>query len=277
MQLAPVVHQRIAGPAIKPQHAAVRAQHAEVGDAANVQHEYRLTRSPEDTLVKGGHQRRALAARCHVAAAQIGHHGDTGSFGQQGGAEQLQGVARAVEFLGAVAHGLPVGAEGADGAGRQAAALQQRLHHLGIGARQRVACKGRAVQFVVAGGVESQQLGAQGGRKGGAGVVADPHARAGEVGQHAVDAVERGARHQADVQIGCAHCSCAQCESVGLKAPLSAALCALQLARRRPAAAAQGPPRRVCGALLASAGGVPLRGEGAQRLRGGFIQRWLAR
>ena len=106
---------------------------------------------------------------------------------------------------------------------------------------------------------------------GGAGVVADPHARAGEVGQHAIDAVERGARHQADVQIGCAHCSCAQCESVGLKAPLSAALCALQLARRRPAAAAQGPPRRVCGALLASAGGVPLRGEGAQRLRGGFM------
>ena len=46
---------------------------------------------------------------------------------------ELQGVACAVKFLGAVPHRLPVGAYCTDGARRMAAALQQSVHHPGIG------------------------------------------------------------------------------------------------------------------------------------------------
>ena len=79
------------------------------------------------------HAIRTLAARGHVAAAQVGHHGDARQLGQQGGVAQLQGVACPVKFLGAVPHRLPVGAYRADGACRVAAALQQGVHRLGIG------------------------------------------------------------------------------------------------------------------------------------------------
>ena len=41
-----------------------------------------FARAAEHTLVKGGDQRRALAARCHVAAAEVGRHGDAGALGQ---------------------------------------------------------------------------------------------------------------------------------------------------------------------------------------------------
>ena len=52
---------------------------------------------------------------------------------QHAGAAQLQRVACAVKFLGAMPHRLPVGAYRSDGACRVAAALQQGVHHLGVG------------------------------------------------------------------------------------------------------------------------------------------------
>ncbi|MNT53694.1 hypothetical protein D3C72_1907910 [compost metagenome] len=98
-----------------------------------------------------------------------------------------------------MAHGLAVGADGGDGCRGGAGAGQQLRDHVGIHPRQAVAGQGRAVQFVVAGGVERQQLGAQRGGKVGAGVVDHREvAVVGEIGDDAVDPVERGARHQAD-------------------------------------------------------------------------------
>jgi len=68
----------------------------------------------------------------------------------------LQGIARAVEFLGAVAHGLPVRADGPYGAGGDAAVFQQPLHYGGVDPCQRIARQGRTVQFVGARGVECE-------------------------------------------------------------------------------------------------------------------------
>src|SRR5690606_38315393 len=62
--------------------------------------------------------------------------------------------------------------------------------------------QGCAVQFVGTRAVERQKLGAGGVVKGGGMVRQHAAARAGKIGQHSIDAVERGARHQADVKLG---------------------------------------------------------------------------
>ena len=95
--LAPAVHERVARPAVEAQHRAIGPQHAEVGDAAQVERQHGLAAAAEHALVKGRHQRRALAAGGHVAAAQVGHDRDAGQLGQQCWVAQLQRIARAVE------------------------------------------------------------------------------------------------------------------------------------------------------------------------------------
>jgi len=113
---------------------------------------------PNTPSVEGRHQRGALATGCHIPAAKVGHHGNACALGQQGRVVQLQGVARAIEFLGAMAHGLPMGADGPHGAGGGGTVLQQVVHNTGIGQCQRIAREGRAVQFVGAGAVEGEQF-----------------------------------------------------------------------------------------------------------------------
>ena len=71
-------------------------------------------------LVKSGHQRRALAAGRHVAAAQVGDDIDARQFGQQGRVVQL---ARKAQF-GAVADGLAMRADGGDGVRTDASVVQ---------------------------------------------------------------------------------------------------------------------------------------------------------
>ena len=103
-------------------------------------------------------QRRALAACGDVAAAKIGYYVDTCQFGQKRGVVQLQGVARAVKHLRAVPQSLAVRADGLHLAGRYAAGLEQRVHHLCIRARQCVGSQRGAVQLVCAGGVQGKKL-----------------------------------------------------------------------------------------------------------------------
>ena len=156
MALAPMVHQCIAGAAVKTLHLALRAEHAEVGHAAQVEHRRGLSRAGKHALVEGGHQGCALAPSSHVAAAQVGHHGDAAEFGQQRRAVELEGVASAVELLRPVAHGLAMGADGPHGRSGHAAVLQQSMDHPGIGACQCIARQGCAVQLVGARGVEGE-------------------------------------------------------------------------------------------------------------------------
>jgi hypothetical protein len=162
MAQAPAVHQRIAGAGIEAQHRAVGTQHAEIGNAADIEHQRCFPGPAEHALVKGRHQRRTLAARRHIAAAQVGDDGDAGQLGQQGGVVELQRIARAIEHLRAVAHGLAMGAYGCDLPGPDAGCSQQLLHHLCIVAHQCIGGQGGAMQLVLAAsGVEGQQLGAQ--------------------------------------------------------------------------------------------------------------------
>ena len=68
--------------------------------------------------MKSGHQRRALATGCDIAAAKVGHHINVRQLGQQGRIVDLDGVARTQRVrrhpLRLVPHGLPVHANGID-------------------------------------------------------------------------------------------------------------------------------------------------------------------
>ena len=146
--LAPVVEQGVAWAAIKPQNIMVCMQHAEVGNAADVQHAHCVRRLPKDALVKHWDQGRALPARCDVAATEIGHHIDAGQLSQQRWVVELPRVARAIKRAGLVTHGLSMGANGAhivDGCARVG---QQGLHSLRIHAHQAVGGQSGTVQFV---------------------------------------------------------------------------------------------------------------------------------
>ena len=63
--------------------------------------------------MEGWHQRRALATRCDIAAAEITDDGNAGQLSQQGGVANLHGEA-ACRFM---ANGLTVAADSADGVG----------------------------------------------------------------------------------------------------------------------------------------------------------------
>ena len=81
--------------------------------------------------------------------------------------------------------------------------FQQCSHHLGIGACHGIGRQFAALQFVGAGRIQRQQLGAQLGAKRLMAVRTECDRRAlrrPKIDQHAIDAVERRARHQADVQ-----------------------------------------------------------------------------
>ena len=119
----------------------------------------------------------------------------------------MQGVAGAVKFLRAVAHRLAMGAYGGHVAGLQLAACQQIGHHCGIDPHQCIGRQGGAVQFVVTGGIEGQEFSAKCVRE--RPTCAGQHHgwvnRVSKVREHAVHAIERSARHQADEQLARLH------------------------------------------------------------------------
>ncbi|OIQ68462.1 hypothetical protein GALL_499470 [mine drainage metagenome] len=200
MLLRPCVEEHIAWAGIEAQRAAVGKQQAEIGESAEIEHRDIPPGTGEHCAVEGGNQRRSLAACRHVSAAKIGHHRDACALGQPRRGVDLQGIAA----VGPMAHGLAVGADGADCGIRLRTGVQQFGDHLGIDRGQRLRGCRAAVQFVVAHAVERQQFGAQGCGKSVRGVGQHPlrhclrRVGRGKLHQHAVHPVERGAAHQTD-------------------------------------------------------------------------------
>ena len=199
----PEVHQHIARSAVEACRRTVSAQNGQVAEATDVQHAQRFARPAEQGAMKRRHQRRALPTGGHIAAAKVGHHGDTGQLGQQRGAVELLRVADAVEFARAVPHRLAVGTDGAHRFTRCVTRRQERLDHLRAKRGQRIGSQRRAVQFVVARCVEREQFLCE--WRGERPMYMRQHAQrrraiGAEVGQHTVHPVERGAGHQTDVE-----------------------------------------------------------------------------
>jgi hypothetical protein len=94
MLLAPMVHQGVAGSAVKTKHGGIKAsrQNAQIGNPANIQHRALAARLGKYLLMKGWYQGRTLAAGCDIATTQVGDHIDTGQLSQQGGVIELQGI-----------------------------------------------------------------------------------------------------------------------------------------------------------------------------------------
>src|ERR1035437_3154031 len=83
--LAPCIDQGIAGATVKAHYVVsqLRAQHREVGDAAQIKHGNGFTATAKYHLVKQWHQRCTLATGSHITAAEISHYVDAGELGQQ--------------------------------------------------------------------------------------------------------------------------------------------------------------------------------------------------
>ena len=93
----------------KPRTVAARRQIGEVGDAAEIDDDA-MRVAAEERGVERRHQRRALAARRDVAAAEIGDDGHAGPLGDARRVVELQRPA----FVGAMAQRLAVDARGDD-------------------------------------------------------------------------------------------------------------------------------------------------------------------
>ena len=104
-----------------------------------------------------GHQRCTLATGGNIPASKVCNHVNSREFRQQGWVVQLQRVAGA-EFLRAVAHRLPVGANRRNLASVCAGCGQQIRHNARIGMHQGIGGQRRTVQLVAPAGVEGQKL-----------------------------------------------------------------------------------------------------------------------
>jgi iron-sulfur cluster insertion protein len=205
MALAPQVHQCVAGTTVETAHRPGAGQQGQVADAAQVEHGHVHSRRGKERGMQRRNQRRPLASRSHVAAAQVADDVDAAQFGQQRTVHQLQRVARSIELLRPVAHGLAMGADRPNPVCTELALLQQCVDRAGIDPDQRVGGKCSLMQLIVAAAVQLQELHAQ--RVGECSLVVGKHAYRGtagrgriEVGQHTIHAVKRGAGHQPDVQ-----------------------------------------------------------------------------
>ena len=196
-----MIHQHVGGAAVETDRAAVGVQHGQVGDAPEVQHGDRFAGAREHGAVKRWHERRALAARCHIAAAQISDDIDAAQFGEQRGVVQLDRVPVAVELAGAMTHGLAVGANRVHLLGRDAAGGQQFIDRLRARAHQRIGRQRSAMQFIGPRRVQRQQLGGERWLEWPMRMSKHLQPAAREVDQHCVDPIERGAGHQADVDL----------------------------------------------------------------------------
>ena len=106
----PGIHQRAGRAGVEADDAPMRAQHGDVGDAAQVQHHMGFAGLAQHHRMQRRHQRCALAAGGDVGAAEVGHGVDTGVGGDHRGVAQLQG--ERVVPAGAVAQCLAVRTDG---------------------------------------------------------------------------------------------------------------------------------------------------------------------
>ena len=78
MSAAPAIHQSVAWADVESRDRLAGLQHADIGDAANIDDHATYGWGGEHPFVKGGHQWCALAAECNVSAAKIGNRDDAG-------------------------------------------------------------------------------------------------------------------------------------------------------------------------------------------------------
>ena len=89
------VHQHIARARVKGKHIlqpAIARQHGHISDAADVLQRHAFLPAAIEQKFGIGHQRRAQAARGHIAHAEIPHRGAAEMLGQHGGLAQLEGA-----------------------------------------------------------------------------------------------------------------------------------------------------------------------------------------
>ena len=110
MAQAPGIEQAICRPGIETHYAAISAEHRDIGDAAQVEHDGGLSRSRQQHGMQRGQKRCALPAGGNVASTKIRHHIDMAPFGDHRRIAQLQGEGEAAP--GAVPQRLAVGTDG---------------------------------------------------------------------------------------------------------------------------------------------------------------------
>ena len=150
-----------------------------------------------------GHQWRALAASGDIATSEIGDGGYAGQLRDQVAVAHLQGERRIAEWT--MAQGLAMGTYGAYRLGAHAAFLQQcehrfgqRLAHAGVQLAELVE-RNRGLRLRDLQDLAGQRLRERvGAREQQAGMRRKTH-------QGRVDAVDAGARHQADEQLAVSH------------------------------------------------------------------------
>jgi hypothetical protein len=152
----------------------------------------------EHRFVEGGHQRRALPARGHVAAPEIGHDIDRRELGQARGVVQLDGEAE----VRAVAHGLPVAADGGDRFTRDTARGERAFDRARVELRQLERDRARELERVRAGLAQREDAIAQRRGEGDRRECKGARAGAREIDQGRVGAVEAGSRHQPHEESG---------------------------------------------------------------------------
>ena len=210
--LAPMVQQNVASAAIKTAHMLWR-EHAEIGDAADIEHSHRATGFGKKVLMERRNQRCALTACGNIAAAKVSHHAHGRQLGKQRRIVDLQAVPSAVMLCGLVANGLSMRTDGSHIASRHISVKQQLAHGLCIYLGQRISCQRGPVQFIRARLVQLQKSLAQCRFKR-QGLVTQYTNTVLKIGQYSVHAIQRSTRHHADIKRGHGNQSgCVVCES----------------------------------------------------------------
>ena len=101
--LRPSVGEHVARAGVEAEGGGVGRQDADVGNAADVEHDAGFVWRGKHSLMEGGHEGCALAACGDVAAAEVPDGGDAGEFGQKRQVGELD----AVSVSGGVAYGWP--------------------------------------------------------------------------------------------------------------------------------------------------------------------------
>jgi len=193
---SPFVDQRVGRAAIEAAHVSVRRENRDVADAAEVAHDARLVLFAEHGRVERRHERRALAARGDIAAAEIGDHVDAGHLSEQRGIVDLPCVA----FVRPMPHRLSVHADRAHLRRRASAHALQFVAADGIACRERIRGERFAFEFVVAGRLQFEQRIAQAFGKGDMRLAEhDGRLARRELDRDTIDAVHAGSGHQTEV------------------------------------------------------------------------------
>src|SRR5690606_17388440 len=120
---APGIEQGVGRAGVEAAYLAGAWQQGVVADPAEVEHGPVLGRRMQQGGMERRHQRSALPAGGHVAAAEVAYGGDAGAFGDDAAIPDLQGERRGA--VRTVAQGLAVGADRGDLPGADAGSAEE--------------------------------------------------------------------------------------------------------------------------------------------------------